>query len=264
MIKIILAFCLFIPSALAQNPDSNKPLEITADDSLEWHRNELYFKAKKNVRASQGQTTLISDVITAKYRDNKDGGMKIYMIQANGNVEIISQQSKAYGDKATYDIDKGYAVMTGNNLRLISDDQNVTARDKFKYWVSAQKLEAIGAAKAVRLGDTLEADKIIAIFTKDTQGKQSLKTLEAIGNVVITTPEEVLTGEKATYDSKTNIAQLHENVKITRGPNIIEGVRAQVNLETNISKIFGDNGNDGGKKSRVRGIFYPKSQNKSE
>ncbi len=270
MIKTIFSFLLILlfyttsaTNAAAQNPDSNKPLEITADDSLEWHRNELYFKAKKNVRAAQGQTTLLSDILIAKYRDSKSDGMDIYIIQANGNVEIISTQSKAYGDKAIYDIDKGYAVMTGKNLRLISDDQNVTARYKFKYWVNAGRLEAIGNAKATRLGDKLEADKIIALFQKDKHGKQTLKTLEAIGNVVITTPDEVITGDRAIYQTSTNIAELHENVKIIRGSNMLKGARAQVNLDTNISKIFGSS-NDNKQGGRVRGIFYPNSMKKTE
>ncbi len=267
MVKIILTLCIifhfYIPNGWAQassNPDSNKPMEITADESLEWHRTELYFKANKNVKAVQGATTLFSDILKAKYRDSKDGGMDVYTILASGNVKIISAQSKVYGDKAIYNIDKGFAVITGNNLRLVSDGQVVTARDKFQYWVSAGRLEALGNAKAVRLGDTLEADKIVTIFNEDKHGKRTLKTLEAFGNVVITTPDEVLTSERAIYNAATDIAELHENVKITRGPNILEGNRAQVNLKTNISKIFGsgDNGN------RVRGVFYPNSKIKPE
>ncbi len=262
MRNTIFIFCLIflfsITSVLAQNPDSNKPLKITADESLEWHRNEKYFKAKKNIRASQGQTTLLSDILTAKYREDKGKAISIHTIQADGNVEIISPESKAYGDKAIYNIDKGYAVMTGNNLRLVSDDQNVTARDKFKYWINQNRLEAIGKAKAVRLGDTLEADKIIAIFKKNKQGKQALETLEAIGNVIITTPDEVLTGDKAIYKTTTDIAQLQGNVEITRGPNIVNGDKAQVNLKTNVSKIFGNSKQNG----RVRAIFYPNSETK--
>ena len=245
-------------SAVAQtaNPDRNKPLEITADESMEWHRNDFYFKANKNVKAIQGTTTLLSEVLIAKYRDGKDGGMKIHTIQAAGSVQIISADSKAYGDKAIYEVDKGYTIMTGDNLRLTSDDQNVTARDKFEYWVNKGKLVATGKAKAQRLGDTLEADKIIATFKETKQGKRELQTLEAIGNVVITTPDEVLTGNKAIYNSSTNIAELHDNVKIKRGPNIVEGKKAQVNLATNVSKIFGSTQQNG----RVRGVFYPGSK----
>ncbi len=85
-----------------------------------------------------------------------------------------------------------------------------------------------------------------------------LKTLEAIGNVVITTETEVLRGERGVYNAATNVAELHENVKITRGPNVLEGTKAQVDLDTNISKIFGGAQNGG----QVRGVFYPGSEDK--
>ena len=267
MLKTTLSFCLILFFAsvtraqTALNPDRDKPLEITADDSLEWHRTKLYFKAVKNVRVVQGDTTLLSDFLTAKYReDSKKKGMNIHTIQADGHVQIVAQQGKAYGDKAIYDIDKGYAVMTGENLRLISDGQNVTARDKFQYWVNDGKLEAIGNAVAVRLGDRLEADKITVVFTEDKRGKRILETLEATGHVKITTPTEILTGEKGIYKANTNIAQLLGQVKIMRGPNILEGKRAEVNLQTNVSKIFGGT-EEGG---RVRGVFYPGSEKKPE
>lgn len=261
MIRFVFLFCVLFSfnswSQSALNPDRNEPLEVTADDSLEWNRTEFYFKAHNNVHAVQGDTTLISDVLTAKYRDGKKG-MDIHTLQADGHVKIISTQSKAYGDHATYKVDKGYAVMTGRNLRLISDGQTVTARDKFQYWVNSGRLEAIGNAVAVRLGDKIESDKLIATFAEDKQGNRTLKTLEAIGHVVITTPTETLTGELAVYHADTNIAKIHDNVKISRGPNVLEGDHAQVNLDTNISKIFGGNGDAG----RVRGVFYPGSESK--
>lgn len=254
-----LAVMLFTSSAFAQqgtlNPDRKAPLEITADESLEWNRTAQFFKARKNVKAVQGGTTLMCDVLTARYRDGKKSGMDIHIIEANGHVRILSAQSRAYGDKAIYDIQKGYAIMTGEKLRLISDDQTVYARDKFEYWVNQGRLIATGQAVAVRLGDKLEADKIITIFTEDKTGKRVLRSLEALGHVVITTPTEVLTGERALYKTDTNIAQIWDNVKITRGSNVLEGKRAQVNLDTNISKIFG-NPEEG---SRVRGVFFPGS-----
>lgn len=248
-------------SAYAQNavknPDAKQPLEITADESLEWHRNELYFMARKNVKAVQGATTLKSALLSAKYREGKKGGIKIYEILAEGSVEIISAQSKAYGDKATYDMDKGYAVMTGKNLKLVSPDQTVTAQDKMEYWTAKGTLEAYGRAKAVREGDEIVADVLIAEFAQDAGGKRALKRLRATGNVVITTPTEVLTGDAGVYEADTNMAELTGAVKISRGPNVLEGEKAQVDLNTNISKMFGASAGGGG---RVRGVFYPGSE----
>lgn len=247
----------------SMNRDRNKPLEITADESLEWHRNALYFQARKNVKAVQGGTTLFSDRLTAKYRDGEKSSMEIYHIQADGHVKIVSAQSTAYGDKAVYHVDKGYAVMTGKKLRLLSDGQSVTARDKFEYWVSGGKLIATGDAVAVREGDRISANKMIAVF-QDVKGKRVLKTLEAIGSVVIKTPEEELKGDRATYDAGTTIAKLHDNVTITRGPNILEGTRAELNTSTNVSRIFGGITETGEAGGRVRGVFYPKTMQQDE
>lgn len=259
------------------NPDRSKPLEITAEESLEWHRSELFFQAKKDVKAAQGTTTLYCDDLVAKYRDSEKSNIDIYSIKATGDVRIVSADSKAYGDEAIYNIDKGFAKMTGKDLRLLSEDQNVRANDQFLYWVAQGRLEAIGDAVAVREGDKIEADKLIATFTDGEDGKRMLKTLEAVGNVVITTPTEILSGAYAHYSAQTSIAELKDNVRIARGESFLEGERAQVDLNTNISKIFGsasgsvtpsDTGtsevitteevNETGK-TRVRAVFFPKN-----
>jgi len=268
--------CTIPVSGYAQsdvNPDRNKPLEITAEETLEWHRNEFFFQAKKNVRAVQGVTTLYCNNLVAKYRDSKKSNIDIYNIEANGKVRIVSADSKAYGQKAVYDIDKGSAVMTGNNLKLVTEDQTVMAKDKFVYWAAQGRLEAIGQAEAVREGDRIQADKLIATFSEGENGKRVLETFEADGNVVITTQQEILTGAHAYYRAQTNVAELTDNVRIMRGESFLEGARAQVNLTTNISKIFGsdqvqtdgadpqsgegESVSDGN--GRVRAVFFPKS-----
>jgi len=271
MIRFSLFFCVFILGAsfpvfaqVGLNPDRDEPVEITADASLEWHRNDLYFRAVKNVKAVQGDTTLYSDLLTAKYRDGKEKSVEIYTIQANGSVRIFSAQSKVYGQKAVYDVDRGYVVMTGNNLKLVSADQTVTARDKFEYWVADGKLVARGRAVAVREGDRIESEELSALFTEDKTGKRSLKSLEGAGNVVITTPDEVLKGDRVVYSSVESTATLYDNVKITRGPNVLEGSKAVLNTQTNVSKIFGGVVTKDGGTGRVRGVFYPGSTKSPE
>ncbi len=274
--------CFSLPSGAQNsvNPDRNKPLEITAEDSLEWHRSELFFQAKKDVKAVQGTMTLYCDELIAKYRDSKKSNIDIYSIEAMGQVRIVSADSKAYGDYAIYNMDKGYAEITGKDLCLVSEDQNVRAKDKFLYWVAQGRLEAIGEAVAVREGDKIEADKLIATFSEGKDGKRELESFEGIGHVKITLPEEVIIGEHAYYNAKTGIAQIKDNVKIMRGESFLEGEHAQVDLNTNISKIFGAQASvaenadftESGVsdvittqevsetgKTRVRAVFFPKN-----
>ncbi len=269
----LLAFLFFFMGialdANAQiNPEKGEPLEITADGSLEWHRNDNFFKAVKRVRATQGDTTLRASILIAKYREDAGGSMQIYEIICTGNVIIESATSKAYGSRAVYNIDKGLAVMTGKNLKLVSPDQTVTAKERFEYLVAVGKLKAIGDAVAVRENDTIKADQMSAVFEENAEGKRVLKTMDATGNVVITTQEEVLTGDYAIYTADTDIAKMTGGVKITRGENVIEGKTAQVDLKTNISSIFGAEGSsETGEETgsgRVRAVFVPGSEKKPE
>lgn len=245
--------------AFAMNPDRNQPLEITADHTLEWHRNTQQYIARGSVIVRQGEVTIIADTLTADYRETGVSAFEIYRLTADGNVKIVSQGNTATGQQAVYDVDRGVAVMTGNNLRLSSPDQSLTAKDSFEYWVTEGRLTAIGSAHVIRGEDTLDADTVSATFAEDATGTRQLKSLSADRNVKITTPTEILTGNKGTYTAATNIAAIVGNVKISRGPNVLEGERAEVNLTTNVSKMQGSPAQGG----RVRGVFYPGSEEKN-
>lgn len=274
----MLFLCALLASTatFAQTPSGNEqPIEITASKSVEWLRGQNQYVARENVVVTQGTMTMHSDLLTADYRDGASSSMEIWQITADGNVQIKDDTNTAYGDKGVYDVTNGIAVLTGQDLKLVSPDQTVTARDRMEYHSATRMAKAIGNAKVVRPTDTLTASTITAYF-KDSSatattpqpaaqsssspigGGGSLDRLEAEGNVVITTKTETLRGSKAVYRADSNTAELTGNVKIERGPNVMEGNRATVDLNTNVSKMFGSN-TEGG---RVRGIFYPSSNKK--
>jgi lipopolysaccharide export system protein LptA len=264
MKKLALVLLLLISApAFAQGlqPKGNTPVEITADGSLEWNRNEKTFIARKNALAKQGETSIHAETLTAHYRDGAGGGMDIHQVQAESGVELKSKDTTAYGQKADYDLDKAYAIMTGDNLKMISPDQTVTARDKFEYWTTEGKLIAVGNARADRKNakgetDTLEADTISAILKDGAQGQRKLETLEATNNVVITTPTEKITGQHGIYHADTNKATLTGGVVLHRGPNVLEGDRAEIDMNTNTSQLFGGAVTPTAS-GQVRGVFYP-------
>ena len=237
------------------------PVEVTADNTLEWLRNEEKFVARGNAQAQQGASSVRGETLTAHYRKSPKSSMEIYRITADQNVVLKTEDSEAFGQNAVYDLDSGLATMTGDNLKLISPDQTITANDKFEYYITEGRANALGRAKVVRPKangngfDTLEADKISALFKENAKGERVLHSMEAIGNVVIVTPSETITSAYGIYQSGTNKAKLNGSVKIRRGQNILEGDRAEVDLTTNVSQIFGSPN----KGERVRGVFYPGS-----
>jgi lipopolysaccharide export system protein LptA len=276
--KHLIFLCALVAStsAFAQQKNSGQPIEITASKTVEWLRNEKQYVARENVIVTQGNMQILSDLLTADYRDGATSSMEIFQITAEGNVQIKDVKNTAYGDKGVYDVTNGVAVLTGQNLRLVSPDQTVTAKDRMEYHSNDRMAKAIGNARVVRAKDTLTANTITAYFKDQSAptatttatakpanaavGGGSLDRLEAEGNVVITTPTEVLRGSKAVYKADSNIAEVTGKVKIERGQNVMEGARAEVNLNTNVSKMFGST-KEGG---RVRGVFFPGSGNKDK
>lgn len=249
--------------AVQQNPKSQnakEPLEITADNTLEWYRSKQRFIATGNALAVQGTSSVAGQTLTADYRDGPESGMEIHTLTADKTVILTSNESKAFGDHAIYKLDEGLATLTGEDLLMTSPDQTVTAEDKFEYWVEEGRINAIGDAVVIRPKpqggqDKLEADIVSAILKDNAQGQRVLDILEGTGNVIITTPTEIATGNYVIYRADINKAELKGNVVITRGPNILKGERAEVDLNTDTSKIFG-NPKQG---SRVSGTFYPGS-----
>lgn len=255
--------------ALAQQAPQNSqnPIEITASKDVEWQRNNQKYIARENVVVTQGNMSISCDLLTADYRDGATSSNEIYQMTAEGSVVIADDKNKAFGDLAVYDVTQGIATLTGSNLKLVSPDQTITARDKMEYFSNERKARAVGNAKVVRAQDTLSADNLTAFFKDENAatnssnttmigGGNNLDRLEAQGNVIIKTPTETLYGDKAVYKADTNIAELIGNVRVERDKNVLEGARAEVNLNTNISKMMGD----GKKGDRVRGVFFPSSQ----
>lgn len=272
----------------AATPDNatKSPLEISADTSLEWARDKKQYIATGRATAKQDNFSVTGDTLTADYRQGANGNSEIWQLTATGNVEIISKNesgdNKAYGDKAIYNVDDEKAVMTGKNIRLEGKDLKITASEQFEYYKSDNKMVAVGAPVVTYGKDTLKADKITAWLSPKETKKQpeqkpekqktqtdnvranNLKRAEAEGHVVITTPDETATSNRAIYRGDSNTAEMLENVKIKRGPNILEGARAEIDLTTKISKIFGaENQNTtDDKNARVKGVFYPSSNTK--
>jgi lipopolysaccharide export system protein LptA len=259
--KFFLSFfclCFFFPSIIVAQEisESKDPVEISADGTLEWLQNKNQYVANGNVEAKQGDVTIFADQLIADYVDNESGGnVEITNITAIGNVRIKNTDSTAQGDKATYDINTTEAILTGKNLKLTTPDQVITATKSMTYNSTKGQAKAIGNAKIVSDGNTLSAPTITANFKKDNIGKQTLSRAEANGGVTIKTPDEVLTGNKGIYNANNDTAEIIGNVKIIRGPNILEGARGEVNLKTNVSKMFGAP-NSG---QRVKGVFFPGS-----
>lgn len=233
---------------------SDDPIYIEAEDGIEWRRAENVYIARGNARASQGGVTVEAAFLSAYYRKTPTGESEVYLLQADHDVRITSANETATGDAALFDIIGGVLVLTGDEVRLNTAQDVIVARDSLEYYQRRRLAVARGDANAVRGEQRVSADVLMSHFSAGNDGTlvSDVERMEAVGNVLISTPQDIVRARWGDYDPNTGIATLTGDVKITRGDNQMNGEFAEVDLNTGISRMTGGEG--GGK---VKGLLLP-------
>lgn len=296
------ALLLALPAASpgqAQNLDLNRggPVEITANDGIEWRQQEQVVIARGQARAVRGGVTVDADRLIARYRPRggantpppEPGGSplsggEIWRLEAEGNVRVTSATERAEGERAVYDIDQAVMVLSGRGLSLTTPEQTVTARDSLEYWPQRRMAVARGAAVVVSSdGRRIAADTLVAYFLDAPAAgaaapspaptrpvappvaglpaaneSSRIERVEAYGGVEIRSAEEIVRGEQGVYSPQTGLARLVGGVRITRGENQLNGQEAIVNLRTGVSRLISAPG------TRVQGLVMPGQQQPSQ
>ncbi|MBK8908843.1 MAG: hypothetical protein IPM60_13330 [Rhodospirillales bacterium] len=236
------------------------PLEITADGGIEWEQRRAVIRARGNARAVHGDVAVNADMLSAYYRDSAAGAAEIWRLEADGDVRITTPTDTAFAERGQYDVDSAVLVLSGGNpVRLVGKDGEVRADRQMEYWQAKRMVVARGDAVAVQGDKTIRADVLVAYLREGAEGKTELDRVEAFDRVHIITAEEDVHGTRGVYDAASGKAALTGDVRITRGKNQLNGCRAEVDLKSGVSKLFGCG--DGGV-GRVRGLIQPEQDNK--
>lgn len=238
------------------------PLEVTADQGIEWRRGEKLYIARGNARAARGTFELYADVLTAHYRDLAEGGTEVFKIVARERVRIVMPGEKVYADHGVYEVDRGLVVLRGRDLRLETERDVVRARDSLEFWERQQVAVARGDALAKRGDQEIRADVLTAYFRPGTTDRLEMRTVKADGNVRVSTATEFARGDGGVYYVPEQLATLSGAVKISRGENILSGEYAEVDLVSGVSRLLGAPPGQPGD-ARVRGLLVPDSLDKS-
>lgn len=235
------------------------PLAIEADQGVEWRQNEQLYVAKGNATAKRGDTTIRADTLSAHYRKTTDNRQEIYKIVAQGAVKITTPKETITGDTAEYMVDTAVFTLKGRPVKL-DNGKGVLTAAQVVYDTKARVANVTGGATVTEDKKKVTANRFVAYF-KDDAGKQALKRVDAIGNVVITTPTEIAKGDRGEYNAETQVATLTGNVRLTRGDNQLNGDRAEVNMKSGVSRLLADAGapsaNNAAPGRRVRVLIIP-------
>lgn len=254
--------------AAATKEQSAKPVDVSADDSLEWYQDQQLYIARGNAKAIRGDMVVDADTLMAHERDkppagtpkvkdktaDKNGSGDIDKMTADGHVRITDPKQRVTGDHAIYDLDQHIMVVTGNNLRYETEKEVVTAKDSLEYYEDKKIAVARGNAVADKGERHVTGDLLTAEFRDEPNGEQQLWKMTAVGHVTVITKGNVSKGDRAVYDIARDIAILTGNVRVTRTDGTqLTGDVGEVDFKSNQSRLL----NEG--HGRVRALLTSKT-----
>ena len=147
--------------------------------------------------------------------------------------------------------DKKKEATFSGNVKVVQGDTTMTSKTLVVFYESSSSGAAPTAAAANSKTPAKSAP--IQSATPGPGGSSSIKRLEAHGNVVVTQKDQVVTGETAVFDTKTNLVTMLGGVVLTQGKNVLRGDRLLVDMTTGVSRVESDSG-------RVQGLFQSSTQ----
>jgi lipopolysaccharide export system protein LptA len=115
-----------------------------------------------------------------------------------------------------------------------------------------------GNVSVVQGPTLLKTSKMTVYYAKDggsaTTGSSNIDRLEVDGKVYVKSDAQVATGDRGTFDMKTEILTLEgKQVVLSEGANVLTGCKLIVNMKSGQAEVEGCGG-------RVKGLFQPGSQ----
>ena len=138
---------------------------------------------------------------------------------------------------------KNEATFSGN-VKVVQGDTTMTSKTLVVFYDSAPAPAAPAAAGKTKAAKAAP----MQAATPGPSGSSSIKRLEASGNVVVTQKDQVVTGDSAIFDTKTNLITMRGGVILTQCKNVLRGDRLFVDMTTGVSRVESDSG-------RVQGLF---------
>lgn len=148
--------------------------------------------------------------------------------------------------------DKKKQATFSGNVRMVQGDTTMTSKVLLVFYDADSTNQPI-------TGTQRPGDRNGAIVLPPMQpalpghgGSSSIRRIEARNHVVVMQKDQVVTGEKAVFDTTTNLITMLGGVVLTRCNNVLRGDRLLVDMTTGVSRIEMDHG-------KVQGLFEQSS-----
>jgi lipopolysaccharide export system protein LptA len=164
--------------------------------------------------------------------------------------EAVAQSSVQGVPNAMLEMrDKKKEATFSGNVKVVQGDTTMTSKTLLVFYESTEASAAGPApdSKAPAKSAPMQSS------TVGPGGSSSIRRLEAKGSVVVTQKDQVVTGETAVFDTKTNLITMLGGVVLTQCKNVLRGDRLLVDMTTGVSRVESDSG-------KVQGLFIQSGQ----
>jgi lipopolysaccharide export system protein LptA len=150
------------------------------------------------------------------------------------------------------------SALKGHNSNAPVD---VTA-DRIEVQDRADRAIFAGNVHATQAELTLDTERLTVAYAggQGSQGVQ-IRRLDAAGGVVVHSPSETAKGDFGIYDLDKKLITVIGNVQLTRGPNVVNGQRLVINLDSGRAVIDGGPPGVNASGGRVTGHFTVPQKN---
>jgi len=144
--------------------------------------------------------------------------------------------------------DKKKEATFSGDVKVVQGDTTMKSKSLVVFYDGGNTAPAAGAAAPAK-----SAKAPIKAAAPGPGGSSSIRRLEARGNVVVTQKDQVVTGETAVFDTRSNLITMSGGVVLTQAKNVLKGDRLMVDMTTGVSRGESDSG-------RGQGLFQSSGQ----
>jgi lipopolysaccharide export system protein LptA len=178
---------------------------------------------------------------------------------ANGPKLSSDKPIQIESDKLEVHQAQNEAIFTGN-VSVVQGDTLLKAGHMVVYYVKSKPGDTKGGKDAAAPGKKSDiGEGGIALG-----GASDIDHIEVDGKVYVKSQDQQATGDRGTFDMKTQILTLSgKQVVLTQGQNVVVGCKLVANLKTGQSKLDGC-GSGSNSQGRVKMLLTPSKKNGSE
>ena len=143
--------------------------------------------------------------------------------------------------------DKAKEATFAGNVKVVQGDTTMTSKSLVVFYDQSPGPEQPPPQPKQKVAKAAPGTPMQSA-TPGPGGSSSIKRLEARGSVVVKQKDQVVTGDKAVFDTKANLITMSGGVVLTQCKNVLRGDRLMVDMTTGVSRVESDSG-------RVQAMF---------